>query len=331
MIYIACPEKYATGGTELLHQLFYELRKETFNVRMYYFNFSGTGNPINDRFEKYKVEYVCEIEDDDKNILIVPEVATELIKRYVSINKSIWWLSVDNYYKSRGKEKKRIRSILNIWTLLKKGVYFNKVVNFKNKSILHLCQSHYSYVFLEHKGVKNIKYLSDYIGSNFLAVKAKYNDSGRENIVLYNPQKGIDFTKKIIDFDKSISFVPLLNMTQEEIIELCKKSKIYIDFGNHPGKDRFPREAAHLGCIIITGTKGAAKYYEDVRIPEKYKFFDRNKNIKTIVLEIKNSFINYNKVIDDFANYRLMIENEEEVFKKNVKTLWNTYFEKYSC
>lgn len=50
------------------------------------------------------------------------------------------------------------------------------------------------------------------------------------------------------------------------------KSKVYIDFGNHPGKDRIPREAAISGCIVITGKRGAAAFAEDVCIPETYKF-----------------------------------------------------------
>ena len=49
------------------------------------------------------------------------------------------------------------------------------------------------------------------------------------------------------------------------------ESKVYIDFGNHLGKDRIPREVAS-GCCIITGKTGADKYKEDVYIGEKFKF-----------------------------------------------------------
>jgi hypothetical protein len=119
-------------------------------------------------------------------------------------------------------------------------------------------------------------------------------------------------------------------MTQDQIIDLCKTSKVYIDFGNHPGKDRFPREAAHLGCIIITGKKGSAKFHEDVMIPEKFKFADNEKNIPNIVNEIKNVFLNYNDIVAKYNDYRNMIKNEENIFEDDVKKVWNKFLIQYS-
>ena len=70
------------------------------------------------------------------------------------------------------------------------------------------------------------------------------------------------------------------------------RAKIYIDFGPHPGMDRFPREAALAGCMIVTNTQGAAEYYADVPIPHKYKFqaFDVYK-IAMCLKEISKSAI----------------------------------------
>jgi len=269
MIYIACPEKFATGGTELLHQLYYKLKFYTNNVRIFYHNYSNSGSPINTRFEKYQVEYVCEILDVKKSILIVPEVATELLNNYKFISKSIWWLSVDNYLNTIGDMNSNIESLIKKAKMIYRKSYFKKIVNFKDDSILHLCQSHYAMHFLQKKKIKNLLYLSDYIGDNFLVEHVDYSSTDRKNRVLYNPIKGIEFTKKIMLFEKTIEFLPLVNMNQTQIIELCKKSKVYIDFGNHPGKDRFPREAALLGCAIITGKRGSAKFSGDVKILEK--------------------------------------------------------------
>lgn len=147
--------------------------------------------------------------------------------------------------------------------------------------------------------------------------------------MLYNPKKGIDFTKKIIASDSTIDYIPLTNMGQDQIIELCKTSKVYIDFGNHPGKDRFPREAAHLGCIVITGKRGSAKFYEDVKIPEKFKFEDKENNIPYITREIKNIFLNYNEKIQDFSEYRKIIKNEEDGFENDLKKVWNNFLRQY--
>lgn len=109
MIFIACPEKYATGGTELLHQLYFKLRTYTEKVKMYYYNFSNSESPISPRFEKYQVSYVNKIEDSERNILIVPEMNTDLLKKFKNINKCIWWLSVDNYYKAIGKHRNQLK------------------------------------------------------------------------------------------------------------------------------------------------------------------------------------------------------------------------------
>ena len=43
---------------------------------------------------------------------------------------------------------------------------------------------------------------------------------------------------------QDLRWVPLIGMTTEEMRSCMSKSKVYIDFGNHPGKDRIPREAA---------------------------------------------------------------------------------------
>ena len=330
MIYIACPEKYATGGTELLHQLFFKIKKHTNNVRIFYFDYSGTSNPTNERFKKYEVEYVAASEDSEKNILIVPEVATLLLRKYSKITKSVWWLSVDNYYQSIGNDKNFPKMIIKKFRLMKRNRTLHLGFNFKDDKIIHLYQSYYAESFLNNKHVNQKTYLSDYIGSNFLAVNAKFVSCERENVVLYNPSKGIEFTKKLIEYDNEIKYIPLVNMSQEEIVSLCQKAKVYIDFGNHPGKDRFPREAAYLGCIVITGLKGSAKFENDVYIPDSYKFKDKKSVIGIIVDKIKYVFTDYDHLINDFGPYRMKTKLEEHDFENDVKKVMDNYLYKYT-
>lgn len=326
MIFIACPEKFATGGTELLYQFYYKLRKFTENVRIYYYNYSNTGTPINERFMKYNVNYVVEIIDSPDNILIVPEISTNLFNRYKKVKKCIWWLSIDFYYSnSLGIKSNLLESLVFITKRILKKDYFNRFIDFADSNILHLAQSYYALDFLKRKDVKKIEYLSDYIGTNFLNEKVALSDENRKNYVLYNPKKGIEFTKKIIEYDANIVFIPLINMNQVQIIELCKTSKVYIDFGNHPGKDRFPREASYLGCVIITGRRGSAKFFEDVMIPDRYKIDDKDSNVPLIVNEIKNIFSSYCNLIHDFDEYREMIKKEEQIFESDVAKVWNNH------
>lgn len=73
-------------------------------------------------------------------------------------------------------------------------------------------------------------------------------------------KKGIKFTKKLIDKSIGIKWIPIENMTTQQVKSLLGNSKVYVDFGNHPGKDRFPREAAIMGCCVITGKRGVQSF-----------------------------------------------------------------------
>ncbi len=313
MIYIACPEKLATGGTELLHQFYFKIKKIDSNVKIFYYNYSGSDSPIAERFLKYDVEYVTELDDKKENFIIFPEVATNKLKKYKKSKKSIWWMSVDNYFNSIGYGK-------NFLSKIRKNLkrHFRNKYIFSNKKIYHFVQSKYAYEFLKKNNVQNIMYLTDYIGENILNENVEYTSKNRRNRVLYNPKKGFEFTKKIIENMNDFEFIPLENMTQERIIDLCKTSKVYIDFGTHPGKDRFPREASYLGCLVITGLRGSAKYKEDIYIDSKYKIEDKEENIEKIKGLIREIYLNYDILINDFREYIEKIKREEEVFNIEV-------------
>ena len=186
---------------------------------------------------------------------------------------------------------------------------------------LHLAQSEYAVDFLAKKGFTNVRYLSDFINKNYLLESDEKLKCQKENIVIYNPSKGLLFTKKIIKANRDINFMPLVNMTNKEIMDYMSKAKLYIDFGAHPGKDRMPREAAVMGCCVITGKRGSAGF-DDISIPEKYKFVDKNSSINKISNAINDILNNYYERISDFSNYREIIKNEEEKFYKDVKEIF---------
>ena len=106
------------------------------------------------------------------------------------------------------------------------------------------------------------------------------------------------------------------------MIELLKRCKVYIDFGNHPGKDRLPREAALCKCVIMTGLRGSAAYYEDVPISNSYKINQYQVKVNDVVGKIKQSMKDYAMSIDDFANYRSTIRKEKQVFENQVKDIF---------
>lgn len=342
--YIACPANIASGGPELLHQLGYHLINDL-NVKayMYYYNFNHKkfNSPIHPEYKSYNVPYVLEIslEDDvSENILIVPEIKSSLLllKKYNKIRKVIWFLSVDNYYFSKITKRDFFlsRTINKITKLvIRKSLYdiydeknLKKLTvkyNYKNDPMLKLANFYMTnsyrglYWFKE---LKPMYYLSEYLNPDFLKIETDL--SYKEDIVAYNPKKGLSFTRKIISKAKGIKFIPIINMSREEVIKTLQKAKVYIDFGNHPGKDRLPREAAILGCCVITGKRGSAAHFEDVPIPDEYKFEDKEENIPKIIEKIKDCFENFETRYEDFEYYRQIIRNEPEQFLKDLKKIF---------
>ena len=319
-IYVACPANFASGGPELLHQLVYELTNLGFSAYMYYYGRINNTSPVHEAYLSYKNLFVDKIIDNDKNILIVPETNTKLLYDYSSVQKVIWWLSVDNYLaflNSKSVLKRIIKKCLYKTKLYPRNIYrFNN-----NEPVIHFVQSEYAKQWIKSKGIENAFFLSDYINKLFIEKQTK-NVNNKKDIVIYNPKKGLEFTKMIIAEAKEIKFVPIENMKRDEVAYLFSTAKVYIDFGNHPGKDRMPREAAISGCCVITSKNGSAKFYEDVPIPNEFKFDAKVRNIPSIVEKIRNCFNNYETEIVKFENYREMIKNEQAKFIDDIKNIF---------
>ena len=84
-------------------------------------------------------------------------------------------------------------------------------------------------------------------------------------------------------------------MSRKKLLDTLLKSKIYVDFGTHPGRDRIPREAVLLGNCVLTNRKGSANNPVDISIPDKFKFEETEKNFKVLNNIIKEIFNDYNE------------------------------------
>lgn len=299
----------ATGGIELLHQLVKELNKNPkVDAKLWYID-PGTRGCNDPAYEEYNTPYETNKYRPKENATIIfPEIYANLasLKYYNCYQKVIYWESVDNFL-SKFKEESAIYRI--------------------PKDVIHIAQSDYAYGFLvsHNIDIDHILMVSDYLNDIYFTKKRRFK---RLPQVLYNPKKD-NIATKLIKYASTIpelKFIPIENMTQEEVMKLMYKSMVYIDFGNHPGKDRIPREAAMCGCCVITGTKGAAAGM-DVDIPEQYKF-DENGFIVTygetvfyslIIDMIKAIFDNYESYSRDFDDYRAKISKEKSIFEEQVK------------
>jgi hypothetical protein len=319
IVYILAPSNSATGGPELLHQLAYKLRLNNIDARMVYVPFNmDDEKKIHKNYLVYNPVVANEVIDNSKNILIVPETRTYFLSYYSNVQKVIWWLSVDNYTVEINKSKNRLSSLLNFNKFF--SVYQSRS---RSNVAVHLVQSQYAFEFLRSFNIHNIVKLSDFLRDDFISMSAHINILNKEKIILYNPKKGIEYTRVLLRNYPHFNWLPLQNMTPDEVVKTMLKSMIYIDFGNHPGKDRLPRECAVLGCCIITGKQGSAANDLDVSIPKEYKF-DSVENHEEIVLKISNIFENFKFHYNHFEDYRKRISNEESEFDSAIKQIFVT-------
>lgn len=299
-ILVATPKDYATGGVELLHQLVYELNTyNNIDAKIWYVQNAKGHHPA---YNKYNNPWTNDEPKDKNTILIFPEIWANNINTnsYKDNICIIYWESVDNY----------LSKVPN-----KDNIHFPK-------SVYHMVQSHYALDFLLNKvkvDKSKVLFVSDYLNDNYLNLNISSHNRIKQ--VLYNPVKGLNFTNKIINAATGIDFIPIKMMNIEQIIFIMKSSMVYIDFGDHPGKDRMPREAAICGCCIITGLNGAAKFKEDINIHDEYKFERKEESIPFIIDKIHYIFNHFEDCYKDFNYYRDIIKSEYDLFKTGVSIL----------
>lgn len=296
-IYIYTPQGFETGGIELLHQLCHELNNyEDINACIW----NEKSVSISETYKQYGNSGVVTECPPKGSVLIFPEswVRKANEPRYKDYQKVIYFMSVYYYEANIPKDQ---------------------YLKFPENTIF-LSQSWYAYWWLQGKEIESI-YVTDYLNDEYMNADLS---KPRKRQILYNPKKGLDVTKRIIAELPDEKFIPIVNMTVSEIKSLMEESMLYIDFGNHPGKDRIPREAAMCGCCVITNTEGSAAYYEDVSIPYDYRrYMGADVSLKLAVGRIKFTLDNYVFCFGDFDVYRENIRREKTQFKEGVRKLVN--------
>lgn len=333
-IYIICTSNNISGGPETLHQLANKINEDKLGeaIIVYY----GKQKQIPDKFSKYNVKVAKKIEDSEDNLLIVPEVLTYYMYRYKKINKCIWWLSLDNYYRSLLKNRVKIFKEKNpkCKFLAPLAYLYSLIIERRGKSftfgkdkneIFHMYNCEYAKQYLISQGVKEecTQYLCGPIRKEYF----KNNEMDKKNIVVYNPKKGLKYTEKIINYfkekeNKDIEFVPIENMTAEQVHNLLKTAKLYMDFGHFPGPERIPREAVVSNCCIITSKLGSAANLIDVPIPAQYKYDTEMLDLDSIYEKIIDIMNNYEKYLNDFDIYREKVKEQIVLFDRNIEHIF---------
>lgn len=202
------------------------------------------------------------------------------------------------------------------------------------KKMYHACQSQFAYDFLTNSGKvdpKTVFMLRDYTHEMYLSsdYELYIQRHKRNNIVLYNGAKGLQHTYRLMDECANINcmFVKLENLNREQIRDIAKTAKVYIDFGHHPGKDRIPREMAACGCIVITGHDGTAACDTDVPVGKrKFKRINGGYDYTAIRNQIENDMYDYMSgfLDEDQVKYRMSIRKERLDVLEDVRNMVKT-------
>ena len=307
-IYILAPQNRKSGGAELSHQLCNAINKlSEIPAYMCYVDLDapfdkalGIDVPAPDAYEIYETQHITDDSqlNSSDSIIVFPEGLTLSMPYYPLAKKILWWMSVDNYIISTNE---------------------SNMPFIRDNVLLHLYQSYYSKDYVEKK-IPNANglYLSDYINDQH--GKFIYPAEFRENIGLFNPAKGYEDIKPLIEKSSWLKWIPLAGLDVPHMVLMMEAGKVYVDFGNHPGKDRIPREAAADGCCVITNKKGAAAFEGDVPIPEQYKFASPEESLNEIDALLHSICENFAEHQARFEDYRKMIASEKDAFYSDVSS-----------
>ncbi len=310
-IYVLCPNANKTGGTELLHQMVYHLNRLGADAYIVYLKINGDlyAHPELVHYVRGRILTSEQVEDFAENAVVVPEGWPECAGEFRRVRKIFWWLSVDNFKEVYHREESSIRGAFQ-WI--------------RTDFALHLYQSEYARRYALENGISEEKLhpLGDYLNTTFPRETEADGMEDRKNRVLYNPKKGMAYTAMLREKAPDLDWVAIENMTTEEVGALLRTSKVYIDFGEHPGRDRIPREAAICGCVVITGRKGAAGYAEDMPIPEEYRIDENVISVEEVIRRIRYALEHFEDVTGEYEGYRRRILGEKEQFVRDLKAVF---------
>jgi hypothetical protein len=330
-VLVFCPEG-TSGGPEALHQLASQIDSNGGSAFMLYnsgntYSFAEgvlrshnppTAAKAREVFGHYGTHplEVAELPLDERAIVVYPEVWANGARYAHGANpryhRAIWWLSVDNY---AGSVENSNEAALRVQLL-------------EDRGIIHFYQCQYAADFLRNNGVKRTYPLSDFTDRS-IRYESQIPDRNisielRDNTIAYFPSKGREranlFFGKLNGVGSEINVRPIQHMTKRDVRAALFGTKIYIDFGHHPGKDRVPREAACAGAIILLRKAGAAMFFADHPIDDEYLFDDVELENGKLAEKVYEILANPQLHWDRQRYYRHRVLLEEDRFDLEVRT-----------
>jgi hypothetical protein len=317
-VLVVCPGNAMTAGPEALHQLVERLNVLGQPAAMVYHPFNQTfATP--QAYQKYQVP-VEKYEDRSGELVLFPEIFTQLALATQHARAAIWWMSVNNFTGVRYQNplRDKLRFLKN---KIKGRIPWRGIDALRE--LRHFAQSHYATLFLQGHGIDALS-LSDpipfYTEASYLkGLPERFAQAQRSNRIFYNPHKGAAVTAQLKAAFPAWDFMPLSGYNRQQLAEHFLGGKLYMDFGHHPGKDRLPREAALHGCCVITGRYGSTANDVDVPIDPRYKLDPGAPHfLADFEREVQRIFQATAECQNDLAAYRLTIANEPAHFDAQI-------------
>ena len=233
---VLCPAATVTGGPEALHQLVDSASRQGLDAVMVYL--PGEYHTVPPAYAHYAIRTISEAEIYPTDVVVLPEVMAPDAPMYAYATTCVWWLSVDN---------------------APPGSY--------NKGDLVLAQSEYAYRALRAQG-RDPRFLGDWTDTSVF----REQHLPREDRVVVNPAKGGFIRDRFAQLCPDIPLVEAKGLDRRGVAHLFATSKVFVDFGDQPGRDRMPREAAASGAVVFVRNAGAARFRQDYTMPEEFFF-----------------------------------------------------------
>ena len=231
---VVCPANAVTGGPEAMHQLVHIANHiERGSAAILYWPFAPHTTP--QPYQHYVCPKILRDQVPEDALVVFPEIWPEMAHTFKN-RCALWWLSVGNF-----------------------GTHGQRNLD---KISLHLCQSEYAWDHVRDKGKRMM--LTDWV-----SVQPVLRE--RQPQVVVNPAKDAGLLRPFVQSGR-FQVAELGGMDSQGVSEVLHASKVYVDFGKHPGRDRLPREAALAGCLVMSTYIGSATYWEDMPLSNWYKF-----------------------------------------------------------
>jgi len=321
-VLIFCPE-VKTGGPEALHQLAHCINLHGGRAHMvYYAPYSrveiaggaiichAPASPMPAHFARYHPQILTTLRPTPRTLLIFPEPLCHLAAvQTTAYQRALWWLSLDN-------------------ALPEHAALLTQPEFFADETLIHFHQSDYARHFLTTYNAPQYHPLSDYTDEDFTrrALIASDNPppATRPHRIAYFPNKGAERAARFTP-PAGADFLPLRGLTKPELRDILFTTRLYIDFGHHPGKDRIPREAAAAGAVILLHQAGAALHFADHPLPRDYLFTEADILSGRLTARAAAILANPEPHLARQQQYRASIATERARFDLEVQTLFFTH------